>query len=90
MLDGADQTFTIAPNVGYSDLGRYSRWLCHRALSAATRSRLSRPTHTISATFAVVPQHTISGRVTDKATGAGIAGATVYFSTTPNAFVSSV
>ena len=86
VLDGADQTFTIAANVGYRIDNVLVDGVLQGALSSYTFSVVS-TNHTIVASFAVVPTHTISGRVTDKATGLGISGATVDFSTTPNAFV---
>jgi hypothetical protein len=83
VLAGADQTFTITPNIGYrildvvvddvESLGATSTYT-FPAVSGA---------HKIAATFAVVPQWTITGKVTSN--NAAVEGAKVYFSPTPNA-----
>jgi len=87
VLDGGSQTFTIAPNVGYRISDVTLDGLSQGAVTSVPLTGITTD-HAIVASFAVVPQHTLSGRVTDKATGSGIVGATVNFSTTPNAFIS--
>ena len=91
--EGTNKTFTITPvDVGY----RIAQVLVDgvndpTAVSTGTYTFSAvTTTHTIAATFVAKVQWTVSGKVTDKMTGAGVAGANVYFSTTPNAKTSPV
>ena len=87
VIAGGSVTYTIAPAYGYNIGGVLVDGSPVGAVTTYTFSALA-ANHTISASFTEKPKHTISGKVTDRATGANIVGATVYFSATPNAFVS--
>ena len=88
VLAGTDQAFTIAANVGYRIQNVIADGEPLGATSTYTFPAVT-GIHTITATFAVVPQWTVTGKVTSKS-NAAIEGAKVYFSLTPNAKLAPV
>jgi hypothetical protein len=87
VTEGANQTFTITSNVGYSIQDVVVDGVPQGPTGTYTFTGVTAP-HTISASFAVAPQYTVSGTVTDPTTGLPVSGATVNFSYTPNASIS--
>jgi hypothetical protein len=88
VLSGADQEFTITPDVGFSILDVKVDGESLGAAESYTFYGVT-GTHTIAASFTSVPQYAVSGTVTDRSTGLPISGATVYFSGAPNASLNS-
>ena len=86
VTDGSSQTFAIAPNTGYRISDVTLDGVSQGTVTSLTLNNIT-ANHTVVASFAVVPQHTISGTVTAAVGGAPISGATVYISQTANAFL---
>ena len=83
---GSNQTVTITPDIGYGISNVTLDEVSQGAISSIPLTNITAD-HTIVASFAVVPQHTISGTVTNANGGAPISGATIYISTSQNAAV---
>lgn len=86
VVEGGSQTFTITPDIGYSIQDVLVDGGSQGPIGTYTFTGVTTP-HTISASFAAVPEFTVSGTVTDQATGLPASGATVSFSYTPNAAI---
>ena len=86
--DGGSQTVTISANVGYAIQEVTLDGVSQGAVASLPLTNITAD-HTVVATFRVVPQHTLTGRVTDKTSGLGVADATVHVSISPNACISS-
>jgi hypothetical protein len=82
------QTYTITPNFGNNIADVVVDGTTHLGPVTTYTFNAVSAVHTIDAIFVAKPTYTVSGQVTTTSGGAGIAGATVYVSTTANASVS--
>jgi len=88
LSQGESQTYTITPGFGYVIDDVVVDSVSQGAAGTYTFSNVQ-ATHMIAASFVPAPAYAVSGQVTDSESGAPLANATVYFSTSPNASVSA-